>query len=111
MLLFGGEKIITTAGGAYMDIFAIHVCSLCFIIMVAYRSLPMNDPTNPESPMNYYHDSNIEDRLNLIEYFRAKGEEIDGSELILWPDLWPLLITGATTAACEAAYAVWSHLI
>ncbi len=94
-----------------MDIYAIHFCSLWFILMVAYRSLPMNDSTNPESPMNYYHESNVQDRLNLLEYFRARGDEVDGSELILWPDVWPLLITGTTTAACEAAHAIWSHLI
>ena len=71
----------------------------------------MNDPMNPESPMNYYQESNVEERLNLIEYFKGRGEEVDGSDLILWPDVWPLFITGITTAACEAAYAVWSHLI
>jgi len=60
MLLFGCEKMITTVGGAYMDMSAIHFCPLWVIIMVAYRSLPMNDPTNPESPMNYYHESNVE---------------------------------------------------
>ena len=94
-----------------MNMFAIHFCLLWFIIMVAYRSLSMNDPTNPESPMNYYHESNVEDRLNLIEYFRGWGEEVDGSDVILWPDVWPLFITGTTTAVCEAAYAVWSLLI
>jgi len=94
-----------------MDIFVIHFCSLWFIILVAFRSLPMNDPTNPQSAMNYYHESNVEDRLNLIEYFRAKGEEVDGSRLTLWPDVWPLLITAAMTLLCEVAYSVLSHLI
>lgn len=58
----------------------------------------LNDSSNPESRLNYYHRENIQGRQTL-EMMR----EEDGSDkniVIVWEAVWPYLCPSLMTGAC-----------